>query len=272
MGGASPAEAKEIVREWIEPVARIGYASKGVIYLLVGFLAVLAALNLGGSIAGPKEALARLEPKAFGKVMLTLVCAGLACYSIWRLVQSFYDPDHKGASAKGLLIRSGFAISGIVHALLAKGVADIVMGKGSNGGTEESMTAKLMSQPFGIWLVGLVGVVLGGIAVFHIARGVTGRFRKRLELATQKEKVRTVICRTCQFGLISRGITFLIVAWFFIRAAMHYEPGEAGGLREALGFVVSQTYGRWLLVILGLGMVAYGIYAFVEAKYRRIHV
>jgi membrane protein YqaA with SNARE-associated domain len=134
------------------------------------------------------------------------------------------------------------------------------------------MTAKLMSQPFGIWIVGLVGVVLGGIAVFHIARGITGRFRKRLDLTAQKEKVRTVICRTCQFGLISRGITFLIVAWFFIRAAMHYEPGEAGGLREALGFVVSQTYGRWLLVILGLGMVAYGIYAFVEAKYRRIHV
>ena len=272
MAGDAGAEAKKIVREWIEPVARIGYASKGAIYLLVGVLAVMAALNLGGSINGPKEALARLEPKAFGKVILSLVCAGLACYSVWRFVQSFFDPDHKGRSAKGLLIRIGFAISGIVHGLLAKGVADMVLGNRDGGATEQGLTAKLMSQPFGIWLVGLVGGVIGAMAVFHIARGITGKFKKRLDLTKHAERVRTAICRTCQFGLISRGITFLIIAWFFVRAAVRYEPGEVGGLREAFGFVVSQSYGPWLLLVLGLGMAAYGIYAFVEAKYRRIHV
>src|SRR5687768_1449513 len=127
MGAASADAAKEMMRGWIEPVARIGYAAKGSIYLLVGVLAVMAALNLGGSINGPKEALARLEPKAFGKVILSLVCAGLACYSVWRFVQSFFDPDHKGKSAKGLLVRAGFAISGVVHAYLAVAVANIVL-------------------------------------------------------------------------------------------------------------------------------------------------
>ncbi|HEX7862822.1 MAG TPA: DUF1206 domain-containing protein [Verrucomicrobiae bacterium] len=274
MAGDAGAEAKKMVREWIEPVARIGYASKGAIYLLVGVLAVMAALNLGGSINGPKEALARLEPKAFGKVILSMICAGLACYSVWRFVQSFFDPDHKGKSAKGLAVRAGFSISGIVHAYLAVAVASIVLGNGNGGGgaSEQGLTAKLMAQPLGIWLVGIVGTVFGGIAIFHIARGITGKFRKRLQFTQQSEKVRTVICRTCQFGLIARGITFLIIAWFFIRAAIHYAPNEAGGLREALGFVASQVYGPWLLVVLGLGMAAYGIYAFVEAKYRRIDV
>lgn len=256
-------------------MARAGYASKGVVYLLVGILALLAGLNLGGSIVGPKEALQTLEPKTFGKAMLAIVAAGLCCYSLWRFIQSIFDADGKGKKPKGLIVRGGFLISGIVHGGLAFAVIKMVIGSSKTSGgelTETGLTARIMSQSFGVWLVALVGVVIGGVAVFHLYKGFTGSFKKRLNFSHVSRKTRDLLCRTCQFGLISRGLAFMITAWFFIRSAWHYSPVEAGGLSEGLGFVASQSYGPWLLAAMGLGLAAYGVYAFVEARFRRIHI
>jgi hypothetical protein len=255
-------------------MARAGYASKGIIYLLIGILSVMAALNLGGSIAGPKEALETLQPKAFGKSMLAIVAIGLCCYALWRFVQSIYDPEGKGRKLKGLLVRLGFAVSGIIHGALAFAVFKMIRGANSSSGSlsEAGLTARLMAQPLGVWLVGIVGIIIGGVAVFHIYRGVTGKFTKRLNFSSLTQKMRELLCRTCQFGLISRGLAFMITAWFFLRSALHYNAAEAGGLSEALGVIASQSYGPWLLAAMGLGLAAYGIYAFVEASFRRINV
>ena len=271
-------EAKQAVqqgKEWLEPMARAGYAAKGAVYVLVGVLAFMAAFGLGGSISGPKEALESLKPKTFGEVLLGLVAVGLCCYSVWRFVQSFYDPDHKGREAKAIAVRVGYAFSGVVHLTLAWAVAQMIIGNGggsSSSTSEDGLTAKLMSQPFGVWLVGLVGVITAVVAGYQIYRGVSGRFKKRLNLAAASQKVREFLCRTCQFGLIARGITFGIIAWFFVRAAINYNPEEAGGLPEALGAIAARGYGPWLLGIMGLGLAAYGIYSLVEARFRRINV
>lgn len=254
-------------------MARAGYASKGAIYLLIGILALMAAFNLGGSLAGPKEALQTLEPKAFGKAMLAIVAAGLCCYSIWRFVQSIYDPDHKGKKLKGLLIRTGYAVSGIIHGFLAWAVIQMIRGSGNtSSSTEDGLTARLMAQPFGVWLVAIVGIIIGCVAAYHIFRGFTCGFKKRLNFSSVSQRMRQLLCRTCQFGLIARGVAFMITAWFFLRSALHYNSAEAGGLSEALGVVASQSYGPWLLAAMGLGLAAYGIYAFVEARFRRISV
>lgn len=254
-------------------MARAGYASKGAIYLLIGTLALMAAFNLGGSLTGPKEALETLQPKTFGKAMLAIVAAGLCCYSIWRLVQSIYDPDRKGKKLKGLLIRIGYAVSGIIHGALAWAVIQMILGSGnSSSDTEAGLTARLMAQPFGVWLVGLVGVIIGVVAVFHIFRGFTGGFKKHLNFSPVSQRMREILCRTCQFGLIARGLAFMITAWFFLRSALRYNSAEAGGLSEALGVIATQSYGPWLLAAMGLGLAAYGIYAFVEARFRRIDV
>jgi hypothetical protein len=267
-------KVERVAKAWIEPVARAGYASKGFVYFLIGVLAVMAAFNLGGSIAGPKEALQTLQPKTFGKVLLAVVGVGLCCYAVWRFVQSIYDPEGKGKKLKGLLIRTGYAGSGIIHGLLAWAVIQMILGgSGSSSRTSEAgLTARLMSQPFGIWLVGIVGVIIAGVGSYHIFRGLTGAFKKRLNFSPVREKTREFLCRTCQFGLIARGVAFTITAWFFIRSAMHYNPREAGGLSEALSLVAAQSYGPWLLGAMGFGLAAYGVYAFVEARFRQINV
>lgn len=274
MGGPTREEIENTAKAWLAPMARAGYASKGVIYLLIGILALMAGLNLGGSITGPKEALETLQPKTFGKTMLAIVAIGLCCYALWRFVQSIYDPDGKGKKLKGLLVRAGFAVSGIIHGALAFAVFKMILGTSSSSHdfSEAGLTARLMAQPLGVWLVGMVGVIIGCVAFFHIYRGFTGAFKKRLNFSQLSHKMRELLCRTCQFGLIARGLAFMITAWFFLRSALHYNAAEAGGLSEALGVIASQSYGPWLLAAMGLGLAAYGIYAFVEARFRRINV
>lgn len=258
-------------REWIVPMARAGYAAKGAVYVLVGILAFMSAFGLGGSVGGAREALEALQPKTFGTVLLALIAAGLACYSVWRLVQSICDPEDRGNDAKALAARTGLAFSGVVHLGLAWATVQMIRGQGGSGGNaEEGWTAKLLAQPFGVWLVGLVGAVVAGVAVYQIYRGVSGRFKKRLVLSELNGKVRQQVCRVCQFGLVARGLSFAIIAWFFIRAAIHYNAQESGGLREALGALAAQPYGPWLLGAMGLGLASYGVFAFVEAKFRRI--
>ena len=273
-GVPTRAELERTAKAWLAPMARAGYASKGIIYLLIGILAFMAGLNLGGSIVGPKEALETLQPKAFGNVLLVIVGVGLCCYALWRFVQSIYDPDGKGRELKGLLVRTGFAVSGIIHGGLALAVFKMIRGTNNSSGSfsEDGLTARLMAQPLGVWLVGIVGVIIGGVAVFHIYRGLTGTFKKRLNFSPLRQRTRELLCRTCQLGLISRGVAFLITAWFFLRSALHYNAAEAGGLSEALGVIATQSYGPWLLSAMGLGLAAYGIYAFVEARFRRINV
>lgn len=260
-------------KKWVENMARAGYAAKGSVYILVGILAFVAAVGLGGSIAGPKEALEVLRSKTFGKTLVLVIALGLACYAMWRWVQSILDADNRGKKPKGLAMRGAYAVSGLIHIALAWAVFKMAMGRSEGGDNSEAgLTAKLMAQPFGIWLVGIVGLIIGGIAVFHIARGWKGSFKKRLDFSKVNQKFCDILCRTCQFGLIARGITFLIISWFFIRAAKNYNPQEAGGLSDALHKVASQPYGPWLLAVMGLGLVAYGIHALVEARFRRIRI
>ena len=109
-------------------MARAGYAAKGAVYVLVGVLAFMAAFGLGGSISGPKEALESLKPKTFGEVLLGLVAVGLCCYSIWRFVQSFYDPDHKGREAKAIAVRVGYALFTSAILLILSGVGLVFSG------------------------------------------------------------------------------------------------------------------------------------------------
>ena len=138
----------------------------------------------------------------------------------------------KEKKLKGMVVRLGFAGSGIIHGLLAWAVIKMILGgSGSSPGTsEDGITARLMSQPFGIWLVGIVGVIIAVVGSYHIFRGFTGAFKKRLNFSPVSQKMRELLCRTCQFGLIARGLAFCITAWFFMRSALHYNPREAGGL------------------------------------------
>lgn len=255
----------------IKIVARAGYLARGVVYLVVGALAALAAFDQRGAATDSEGALSVVMGAPFGTALLAALALGLLCYAGWRLVQAVLDADCHGRSPKGIVIRSALVVSAITHASLAFVAANQAFGWGvgtaGDGESSQEWTAWLLSQPYGQWLVGIVGATIVGVAIAHFVKAWTASFERRLLMSSREREVITPISR---LGLASRGVAFLIIGGFFVNAGLRADPREAGGLREAFLTLQEQALGDWLLAALAFGLMAFGIYSLIEAFYRRI--
>jgi len=256
---------------WVERLARFGYAAKGVVYIVVGALATLAALG-EGETTGTHGAMRSIARQPFGRVMLGIVAFGLIAYVIWRWVQAITDADDKGTDAKGIALRLGYTGSGLIYAGLAYSAGRILFGAEEDGkpSAAESWTASVMEFPYGNWLVILAGLSVMGYGLYQCYKGYAAKFRKRLKLGEMSERGIRWAMRSGRFGFIARGVVFLIVGGVLIQAALHYDSTEAKGLDGVLQLLIRQSYGKWLLGLVALGLVAYGLYMLIEARYRRI--
>ena len=251
-------------------LARSGYAARGVVYLIVGGLAVLAALGGGGRTTDSEGALRTILQQPFGEVLLALVGLGLVGYAIWRLVQAIADPDGHGTDARGLAIRGGLLVSAVTHSLLALFALSLIFGWGSSVGGDsgaQDWTAWLLQQPFGRWLVALIGVAVIGAGIAHMIKGYRAEFTKYLRMDPATLEKLSPICR---FGLIARGVVFLIIGGFLAVAAWRFSSGDVVGMQGALDTLQQQPYGWILLAVVALGLFAFGVYSLIEARYRRI--
>ena len=193
---------------------------------------------------------------------------GLVAYSVWRFVQAIWDADDHGTGVKALVIRAGLLVSCLMHLALAFFAFSLIFGwgTGSDSGNTQHWTARFMSQDYGRWLVLAFGIAVIGAGLAHIHKGWTAKFRKHFAMDQAMRWAQPV----CQFGLIARGVVFLIIGGFFAVAAWRFDPSEARGLDGALQAVQQQTFGPYLLGVVALGLVAFAVYSFLEAIYRRI--
>ena len=258
--------------EWIERLARFGYASKGAVYFLVGLLAVQAAFGPGGKKTGTEGALVTLVQQPFGQVLLGLVAFGLVSYAMWRFVEAINDPENKGNDIKGIATRLSYVANGLAYAALAWTAIQIIMGSGggSSGNAKQDWTARLLNQPFGQWLVGTIGAGVIAFGCYYLYRAFTAKFRRKLNLSELGSVGREWGVAICRFGLAARSIVFFLIGWFVIEAAYMARASQVGGLDEALETLAEQPYGPWLLLIVALGLMSYGIYMVVQARYRRL--
>jgi hypothetical protein len=258
---------------WITLLARFGYAAKGVVYIIIGAIAAFAAFKGRGRTTDSQGALEEIILQPYGKYLLGAVAIGLAGYALWRFVQALNDTEDKGSGIKGIVIRIGYAIIGVVYVGLAFSAVQIILGSGGNSNNDSSSkewTATLLSQPFGQWLVGLIGLGFIAAALSHFYKAYTIKFRKKLLIDEMSKGVQTFAIRTGRFGLAARGVVFGIIGAFLIQAALHSNAGEARGLSGALSALGEQTYGQVLLGVVALGLVAYGFYMLILSRYRRI--
>jgi hypothetical protein len=265
--------ARAAGRPWVEPLARFGYAARGVVYAFIGVLAVQAAFFGRGKTTGPQGAIQTIAEQS--KLLLALIAIGLFGYALWRFVQGILDPENKGRDAKGLVTRGAMVASGVAYASLALFAFRLISqggqgGGASSGGGNASMTAKLLDLPFGRALVILAGIGVIVSAVQQIHQACTKKFQRRMKTSEMSPEEQRLAIHTGQLGLASRGVAFLITGGFLIQAAMRYDPSRAQGLGGALEILAQQPAGPWLLGIVALGLVAYGAYSFLQARYRRI--
>lgn len=260
--------------QWIERLARFGYAAKGVVYGLVGILAFQAAFNWGGKVTGSTGAFQTIANQPFGKILLFLVGFGLVGYVIWRFVEAIFDPEHSNGGAKSIGRRLAYAVSGLIYASLAFTAFHIVFSDGSSAGGQgdsaSQQTAFLLNQPFGQWLVGLVGVAAIAYGFYCFYRGIKMKFRSKLKLYEMSASEVKWATRIGRFGLISKGVVSVIIGYFFIQAAQSASPEQARTTEGALQTIQQQQFGAILMGIVALGLIAYGIHLFVQARYRRI--
>ncbi|WP_053218417.1 DUF1206 domain-containing protein [Virgibacillus senegalensis] len=257
-------------KPWIRRFGRIGYMAQGVVFALIGILAFMAAIGVGGKTSGTSGMFQSLAALPFGEILIWIIGFGLFGYIVWQLIRAFKDPDGYGKNIRGLTVRAGFIISAMIYGGIAFKALQIAMHAGSSGSSEQTMSAKLLSQPFGPWLLGLFGVIVFGFAIYEAGIGITGSYMKKFEQGEMEKKEEKTAIIAGKVGMISRGIVFGLVGFFFVQTAVTTNPDKAKGLDEALSELAQQPFGRWMLGIVSLGFILFGLYQLFRGRYQKM--
>jgi hypothetical protein len=257
-------------QEWFEKFFRFGLLCKGVVYCISGILASLAAVGFGGGKTSKSEVFKLIYEQPFGLILISTIALGLLGYALFRFFQCFRDIEHKGDNAKGLASRIGFGISGLIYLGLGIYAAKLaITGSSGSGESRQFMVSKILALSGGEWIIGIIGLIIIGNGVYQIYRGVTGDFMKKIEL--WKSEIRQIVRKAGIAGYVSRGIMLLVVGYLLWHAGMTSNPREAKGTDGAFTFLENK-FGSVLMMIIAVGLVGYGIFMFVKARYQRINV
>lgn len=243
-------------------LARAGFAVNGLVSAIIGIIAIGIAVTGGGS-ADQSGAFAAISATPGGLVTLWVIAIALAALGLWYLLGSFltYGRDTKRRVAKiGMQIGKGIA-----YLLLAGAALGFVRGSEGSGANQATvLTAQLMATPGGIALIVLIGLLFAAIGIYMVRKGLTRRFKSDITLPSGSAG--KAVEGVGVFGYIARGIALFIVGALFIAAAVTFDPSKATGLDGALRTLATLPFGQLLLVIVGLGFIAYGIYSVLRAR------
>ena len=273
-------EHAEQGRGWYSWLARIGLVAKGVSYALVGVLAVMLAFGEGGKATSRQGALATIADEPFGKVLLIVLALGFAAYAIWRFVQAFAeredDEDEAKGQAKKWGKKAGYIGRGLIYAGLTFTTIKLLTNSGGSGKSQSEQakqsTSTAFDLPGGRWLVGLVGIAILAAGLWNVYRAFTTKFEDKWRTGQMSEVERTWGSRVGVAGHVARGIVFGLIGLFITKAAIEYDPDEAIGLDGALQKLVNAPYGPFVLGITALGLICYGVFCLVDARYRDVSV
>jgi len=254
----------------MERLARLGYGVKGLIYITMGLLAIQGALGKAKTPADQLGAIRTFSKLPFAQVLLWIVLIGLISYALWGVIRAVLDPLHKGTDTSGLLARGGYLVSAATYASFVVPTYQLISGaRSSSGSNQTHLVAQIMSLPMGRILVGIIGIAAIGAGLYQIYMGVESKFEKQFKpYALTRENYKIAI-QLGRFGTMARGIVFALVGFFFFLAAYYSNPGQAQGIDAALNYLAKQPYGLWLMGIVAVGLIAFGIYSLMTAAWFR---
>jgi hypothetical protein len=271
------AEARHVIHEhrtWVEVLARAGYATRGGLYVIVGGLAAMAAFGYGGEATDTQGALLELYRQPFGTVLLSLAAAGLAGYAAFLVCRAALDPEGEAQEKWGPAKRAWWAVIGLLHASLAVSALAMVLGSGAPDDHDEharGLTAELLAwSPFGPILVVALGVALLIAAGHQLHCAWRAKLDECLDLSSLSRAARRWVVRLSRVGIAARACVALVTGAFFIIAAATSNAREAKGFADSLSALRAMPFGGWIFAAVALGLIAFGCYQLVEARYRRV--
>lgn len=265
-------ELKHEAGRGVVVAARIGYAAKGMVYSVLGVLALLFVLGEGGQLTDGKGALKQIRELPFGGgALLWITAAGLACYALWCLVRAILDPAQPDGAKKRVVKRMGYALAFVWNTSLAIYAGQLARSGSHEGGGTKSYVSELMRWPLGQVAVAIVGAVTAGFGVYQIYKAIKNKVGDELYSGELQPKQRRFMCRIARVGVGARGMVFPVIGASLITAALRNEPGQAKDFGQALRKLAVQPLGEFLIAFVAAGLLAYGVYQLCIARYGHVH-
>lgn len=258
----------------LEASSRFGFAANGFVYVSVGLLMLASAVGMRGQAVDPHGVLWVLAQQPFGRIWLILIGAGLWAFVGWRVLQAVFDVDHEGSDLKGWIVRATQGFAGLAYAVLASGVFELLNEVGPNMGAEQlaenqEKASLLLGLPFGGAALIAIGLGIAAVGVGNVVMGIVNDFAATLVCSK-------TVCRwvlpLARIGYVARGLAYLPLALFVTLAGWRAQSSRVQTFGTALEALQRQPGGAWMLGLTAAGLIAFGAYAFVEARFRRIRV
>ena len=251
--------------QWL---ARMGLTARGILYILIGVVAILVAIGQRSHEADQSGALQLLASQPYGLVALWLLFIGFAAYALWRLSEAVFGVTGEGNGA-GPRLKS--LVRAVLYAIFAVLTLKVITGKkASQASQQKDLTATVMHHTGGRWLVGIVGlaIVIAGLTL--VLEGIRRKFMKYLRTGEMSPRTRRAVERLGMIGTTARGLVFALAGVLVIDAAVEFKPSKAGGVDKALLTLRNQPFGEFLLILAAIGLLAFGVYGLAEARWRRV--
>lgn len=250
--------------------ARAGLVARGVVYGIIGVLAVKLAIGEGGSTTSQQQALQEIAQQSFGKTLLVITAIGLAGYATWRLVRAAIG--HGPEDSDSALDRIGGLVSGIGYLLLCIAAVEIIIGSGGGGGSEEASktTGGVLGWTGGVYIVGIAGAATIFEGLDQGYKAITQSFLEKSKTGEMSPAMKTTFTRIGVFGHLARMVVFVLIGYFLLKAAIDFNPDAAISLDGALSKLAQADYGPYLLGVVAFGLIGFGLYSLLDARYRKV--
>jgi Domain of Unknown Function (DUF1206) len=252
-------------------LARVGLIAYGVVHLLIGWLALQIAWSaLASKSADVSGALRTLADEPFGKILLWLVAVGLVALALWQASEAISGyRNREGAKRVRTQVTSG--AKAVIYAALGVSAASVALGLGSwDSQSQQQTTSGVLAWPGGQVIVVVTGLIIIGVGVAGVVKGVKKSFSEEIDTSSMSPVARNGVARLGQVGYIAKGVAMAVVGGLLSYAALTFERQKAPGLDGALHVILAQTFGRFLLTAVALGFLAFGLFALLESRYRRM--
>jgi hypothetical protein len=253
-----------------EGLARAGYVARGVIYAMIGLLAIRLAEGLGTARPNQQGAMSQIAHQPFGHALLLLLATGLGGYALWRITQALvgHTPEYGQHSA---MDRLGAIGSGLAYATFSLLAISVLRGTAGNSSAKpRTTTAGVLHWPAGRELVAAAGVLFLVIAAYQAYLGLSKKFLKYSKTSQMSHGVLSAFTKVGMIGLVARAIAFALIGIFILKAAINYTPRDAVGIDGALVRITHHAYGTTALIVVAAGLILFGAYSIADARYRKI--
>ncbi|WP_058305946.1 DUF1206 domain-containing protein [Gracilibacillus massiliensis] len=263
-------KATDEAKPWLRAIARSGYIAKGIVYILVGVLSVMAAVGVGGQTTDGSGAIAAVANEPFGNVLVWIIAIGLIIYGGWKIVQFFKGPSRENNKGKDVIMRITYLVSASIYLSLAYKSFSMLLSNQSS--SSSSWLSIILDLPLGEWIVFSIGLIIASVGINEIINGYKEKFVDKFKFNEMSKKEIKLGKKVGRIGLIARGITFLVLGFFIMATGFTKDLQVEAGLDGALQKIAQQPFGQWMLGLVAIGLVLYGVFQIMKGKNRNMNI